>query len=185
MEPEVSSGGEGLLFEPMPMQAPAAPHIDMTTGEQPSVDVTTGGTPTQRMSQLDMGPPPAPLEYDPSGVGYMATGASYLTAAQEVPFAPVYPGYPPASQVSAQRVNTQGLKPPKWNEDKQALAKWLQEIIMYFRTTTAPRQQWGWIALHTLEEAVKHSLLAQLGHIWGVALDAEILSHPDFQLSWE
>ena len=70
----------------------------------------------------------------------MASGPSYLTAAQEVPFAPVYPGYPQAGQVSAQRMNPQGLKPPKWNEEKQALAKWLQEIIMYFRTTTAPRQ---------------------------------------------
>ena len=92
---------------------------------------------------------------------------------------------PTGGQVSAQRMNPQGLKPPKWDEEKQALAKWLLEIMMYFRTTTAPRHQWGWIALHTLDEAVKHSLLAQLGHIWGVALDAKILSHPDFQLSWE
>ena len=110
----------------------------------------------------------------------MATGPTHLTAAQEGPFAPVYAGYLHAGQVSGPRMGNQGLKPPKWNEEKQALAKWLQEIIMYFKTTISPRQQWGWIALHTLDEAVKHSLLAQLGHIWGVALDAEILSHPNF-----
>ena len=76
------------------------------------------------------GPPPTPAGYNPLGAGYMAPRPSYLTAAQEIPFAPVYPGYPSGGQVSAQRMNPQGLKPPKWNEDKQALAKWLLEMMM-------------------------------------------------------
>ena len=166
------------------MEAPEVPHIEHELEQE-------APEPEEHLA-VD-GPPPPPQDYQPQRAGYMAPGPSYLTAAQEVPFAPVYPGYMPGGptgeyqggQVGMPRMGNQGLKPPKWNEEKQALAKWLQEIIMHFKTTLAPRQQWGWIALHTLDEAVKHSLLAQLGHIWGVALDAEILSHPDFQISWE
>ena len=60
-----------------------------------------------------------------------------------------------------------------------------QEMILFFKLTVPPRRQWGWIALNTLSETAKHSLLAQLGHLWGQTLDADTLSHPDFQISWE
>ena len=39
--------------------------------------------------------------------------------------------------------------------------------------------------MNTLDELAKHSLLAQLGQLWGVPLNAETLSHPNFQISWE
>ena len=85
-EPEVLPQAESLLLEPMPMQAPAAPYIEMTTGDMP----------IEPEYRLATGPPPPPQGYDPRGAGYMASGPSYLTTAQEVPFALVYPGYPQA-----------------------------------------------------------------------------------------
>ena len=106
---------EELLFDMHHMQAPEAPHVEMTTGQ----------VPPEPSHMASSGPPPPPEGYNPLGAGYMAPGPSYLTAAQEIPFAPVYPGYPYGGQVSAQRMNPQGLKPPKWDEEKQALAKWL------------------------------------------------------------
>ena len=150
--------GEDLLFDMHMMQTPDVPHVEYGLGGE-----------AQEPGHLAAaGPPPPPQGYDPQGVGYMATGPTYLMAAQEVPFAPVYPRYLHAGQVSRPHGGNQGLKPPKWNEEKQALAKWLQEIIMYFKTTIAPRQQWGWIALHTLDEAVKQSLFGTIRtHIGG------------------
>ena len=65
-----------------------------------------------------MGPPP-PLEgYNPQGAGFQATLPTYLTAAQEVPLAPVYMGYVGGAQVGIPKIGNQGLKPPKWNEEK-------------------------------------------------------------------
>ena len=82
-------------------------------------------------------------------------------------------------------MNNPRVKPPKWDENKQALTKWFQEMILFFKLTIPPWKQWGWIALNTLSETAKHSLLAQLGHLWGQTLDPDILPHPDFQISWE
>ena len=94
---------EELLFDMHHMQAPEAPHVEMTIGQ----------VPPEPSHMASSGPPPPPEGYNPLGAGYMAPGPSYLTAAQEIPFAPVYPGYPSGGQVSAQRMNPQGLKPPK------------------------------------------------------------------------
>ncbi len=87
-------------------------------------------------------------------------------------------------QVNPPRMSTQGLKPPKWDEHKTPLSKWLQELVLFLRLTQAPRQQWGWIGLNTLDEGPKHSLLAQLSHTRGVNLNAEAISQPDFVLTW-
>ena len=125
---------EELLFDMQHIQTDEPPHIDLTEEEQ---------APTPEVEHLaTAGPPPPPADYNPQGVGYMVMGPTYLLAAQDHLFVPVYPGVAPgvhATQVSMLRLNTQGLKPPKWNEEKQALAKWLQDIIMYFRTTQTPR----------------------------------------------
>ena len=75
-----------------------------------------------------------------------------------------------ASGKHATKMSNQGVKPPKWDENKTALTKWFQEMICFFKLTQPPRQQWGWIALNTLDETPKHSLLAQLGHMWGMPL---------------
>ena len=128
------------------------------------------------------GPPPTPAGYEPHGPGSQTTG--YLAAAQGVPYGVVY-SEEAAPQVGNPKMNNPGVKPPKWDENKQALTKWFQEMILFFKLTIPPRKQWGWIALNTLSETAKHSLLAQLGHLWGQTLDADILSHPDFQISWE
>ena len=78
----------------------------------------TGGT-VQKGEQLAaVDPPPPPEGYDPHGVGYQATGSMYLTAAQDVLFTPVHPGYIRGPQVGIPKMGNQGLKPPKWNEEK-------------------------------------------------------------------
>ena len=130
------------------------------------------------------GPPPPPAGYNPLGEGYQSAG--YLSAAQGIPYGIAFP-YMGTQQppVSTPKMSNQGVKPPKWDENKTALTKWFQDMVCFFKLTQPPRPQWGWIALNTLDETPKHSLLAQLGHMWGMPLNAETLSHPDFQMSWE
>ena len=115
---------EELLFGMQAMQTEEPPHIDLTQEDQ---------APAPEVEHLAIaGPPPPPADYNPRGPGHMVMGPTYLLAAQDHPFAPVYQGVLPgvhATQVSMLQINSQGLKPPKWNEEKHALAKWLQEII--------------------------------------------------------
>ena len=114
VQPTEQQEGE-FLFDMHLMQTPNAPHEKYMTR----------GTFQEGEQLAAAGPLPPPERYDPHGVGYQATGPTYLAAAQDMPFTPIYPGYVRGPQVGIPKMGNQGLKPPKWNEEKQALAKWL------------------------------------------------------------
>ena len=131
MQPSVEEG-EPLLFgirddPPSYMQAaPTGRHEDYTMDLDDPVQAQLP-QPLQPHLALQ-GPPPTPAGYEPHGPRSQTTG--YLAAAQGVPYGVVY-SEEAAPQVGNQKLNNPGVNPPKWDENKQALTKWFQEMILF------------------------------------------------------